>query len=152
MALAYFDKEEHIWSKDYWNSWFDRQEEYTLPLLRDPSHQVELGAAPIWTEAGWLLIYSYTHNYFSDNKTFGVEAALLDLGDPHKVLGRSSELMLKPEKDYELYGEVPRVVFPSGAIESDGKIWVYYGAADSVICLAWCAKDLLIKDLLMSKK
>jgi predicted GH43/DUF377 family glycosyl hydrolase len=151
ICLAYFEKEEDIWSKDYWDTWFSEQDNFTLPLLRDPAHQVELGAPPIKTEAGWIFIYSYTNNYFSNDKIFGIEAALLDLKNPQRIIGRSSEAMLTPEADYELFGEVPKVVFPSGALLKAGTLWIYYGAADSSVCLASCNLDMLIKDLLMSK-
>jgi len=151
IAIAYFERLEDIWSKDYWNAWFDHQDEFSLHLLRDPSHQIEVGAAPIKTEVGWIFIYSYTKNYYTNDKIFGIEAALLDLNSPHNIIGRSSDAMLIPEADYELYGEVPKVVFPSGALLDANTLWVYYGAADSSICLASCEKDLLIKDLLMSK-
>jgi len=151
ICLAYFNSESDIYSKDYWEDWFSRQDEFSLSLLRDPSHQVELGAPPIKTEAGWLFIYSYTTNYYTNDKVFGIEAALLDLNNPHNIIGRSSEAMLTPEADYELYGEVPRVVFPSGALIEGNTLWVYYGAADTCICLASCKVDLLIKDLIISK-
>ena len=151
IALASFDKEEDIWSKDYWDNWFNTQDEFTLPLLRDPSHQVEVGAPPIKTEAGWIFIYSYTKNYYTNNQIFGIEAVLLDSNNPQNIIGRSSEPLLTPEADYELYGEVPRIVFPSGVLVDANTLWIYYGAADSSICLASCELDLLIKDLLMSK-
>jgi len=151
IALAYFDQEADIWSSNYWNNWFDRHGEFSLPLQKNPLDQVELGAAPIKTDAGWIVIYSYIKDYFTDNKVFGVEAALLDLENPLKILGRSSESMISPQEDYEIYGEVPRVVFPSGAFLDGGKLWIYYGAADSTICLASCAVDILVKDLLNSK-
>jgi predicted GH43/DUF377 family glycosyl hydrolase len=151
ICLAYFDKEEEIWSPDYWNSWFNEQDKYSLPLLRDPAHQIEVGAPPIKTEAGWILFFSYTKDYYTNHQLFGVEAALLDLNGPHSVIARTSEAMLTAEQDYELYGEVPRVVFPSGAILDGNTFWVFYGAADSTICLASCEKDLLLKDLLMTK-
>jgi len=152
IALAFFEKEEDIYSEEYWNRWFDRQDEFTLPLLRDPSDQVELGAAPVKTDVGWVVIYSYIKNYFSENKVFGVEAALLDLNTPLKIIGRSQQSILTPEKDYELFGEVPNIVFPSGSLLDDGKLWIYYGAADSVVCLAWCEKDMLVKDLILTKR
>ena len=61
---------------------------------------------------------------------------LLDLLDPSKVIGRSKMLMC-PEAPYETSGFVPNVVFPCGAVpEDDGRIRIYYGAADNFECLA----------------
>ena len=41
-----------------------------------------------------------------------------------------------PEEEYELYGKVPNIVFPSGAYVKNGKIHLYYGAADTTVCVA----------------
>ena len=61
---------------------------------------------------------------------------LLDLNDPTKLLGRSKILMC-PEAPYETNGFVPNVIFPCGAVpEEDGRIRLYYGAADNFECLA----------------
>lgn len=63
-------------------------------------------------------------------------AVLLDLEDPTKVLCRSAVPILNPREYYERVGDIGNVVFSCGAIvENDGKIKLYYGAADSCICL-----------------
>jgi predicted GH43/DUF377 family glycosyl hydrolase len=41
-----------------------------------------------------------------------------------------------PYKDYERFGKVPNVVFSCGNVLFDDKVLVYYGAADSVLCVA----------------
>lgn len=136
IALAVFDKEEDIWSPQYWEQWFNEANSYTLPLLRNAQDQVELGAPPIKTENGWLVIYSYIKNYFSDKKVFGIEAVLLDLNEPRTIKGRTTLPLLTPEAEYELKGDVPNVVFPSGALIKDDHLFVYYGAADTRSALA----------------
>src|SRR5882724_6069106 len=73
IALALFDKEEDIWSPYFWTEWYDNPNNHIIHLLRDVRDQVELGAPPIKTDAGWLVIYSYIKNYMSDNKSFGIE-------------------------------------------------------------------------------
>ena len=61
---------------------------------------------------------------------------LLEPHDPSIVLGRSNSLLC-PEAPYETNGFVPNVVFPCGAVpEEDGRIRLYYGAADNFECLA----------------
>ena len=69
---------------------------------------------------------------------------LLDLNDPSRVLARGRYNILEPRKSYELMGQVPNVVFPSGWValeEKDGAalpqspVMVYYGAADTHVCL-----------------
>jgi beta-1,2-mannobiose phosphorylase / 1,2-beta-oligomannan phosphorylase len=136
IALACFDKEEDIWSEKHWNQWYSDLDSHVIPLLRNMNDHVEVGAAPLKTKEGWLLIYSYIQNYFSNAKVFGVEAVLLDAKNPAKVIGKTIKPLLHAVKNYELHGEVPGVVFPSGALLQDEKLLLYYGAADTSSCLA----------------
>jgi beta-1,4-mannooligosaccharide/beta-1,4-mannosyl-N-acetylglucosamine phosphorylase len=78
--------------------------------------------------------------------TYQAGVALLDLEDPLRLIGRSRDNVLEPRRMYELVGQVPNVVFPSGMIvdefDTDGfareesTVRVYYGAADTSVCLA----------------
>lgn len=147
ISLATFDSEEDIWSPYYWTEWYDNANEHTLHLLRDLRDQVELGSAPIKTNDGWLVFFSYITNYMSDQKTFGIEALLLDSNNPQKILGRSEDSLILPEADYELKGDVPNVIFPSGAIVKDDQIILYYGAADTRVGAASCKLEDLLRDL-----
>lgn len=144
IALAVFDKEEDMWSPYFWEEWYENPNSHIVHLLRDVRDQVELGAPPIKTDAGWLVVYSYITNYMSNEKQFGIEAVLLDLINPNKIIGRTNSSLLIPEKEYELKGLVENVIFPSGALIKDGKLFVYYGAADTSVAVASCnLKDLL---------
>ncbi len=147
IAFAEFDREEDIKSPMYWSQWYENANQHTIHLLRDMRDQVELGSAPIKTDKGWLVIYSYIKNYMSNNKTFGIEAVLLDLKNPRKILGRTDSPMLMPAEKYELEGMVPNVIFPSGALVRDNTLFVYYGAADTTCALATCDLDALLEDL-----
>ncbi|MCK4373867.1 MAG: glycosidase, partial [Candidatus Brocadiae bacterium] len=70
---------------------------------------------------------------------------LLDLEDPSVVIGRSDVPILAPRTEYERIGDINNVVFASGAIvEPDGEVKVYYGAADTAICVATAPLDELI--------
>ncbi|MEX0613677.1 MAG: glycosidase, partial [Pirellulales bacterium] len=52
--------------------------------------------------------------------------------------------VFQPEMPYELSGAVPNIVFPAGALLRDDELWMYYGAADSCVCLATAKlRDLL---------
>lgn len=90
------------------------------------------GAQPIKTEKGWLMVY---HSVDKD-MWYRLGIALLDLDDPRKVIKRQPEWILQPEAHWELKGDVANVVFTCGAILMDRELWVYYGAADTVIGLA----------------
>ena len=71
---------------------------------------------------------------------------LLDRDDPSKVLGMSKTPLIAPEKDYETdEGFRQNVIFPGGMIlEESGEVKIYYGASDTVECVATAdVNDLL---------
>lgn len=144
IALATFEREEDMWSSHFWDDWYYNANDHIIHLLRDAADQVELGAPPIKTESGWLVIYSYIRNYMSNDKTFGIEAVLLDMTDPRKVIDRTSLPLLTPEETYEMEGIVPKVIFPSGALIKDDILFVYYGAADTRVAIASMHVDSLL--------
>jgi len=86
-----------------------------------------MGAAPIRVKEGWLLVYSYIRNYFRGNPTFEIRAVLLDAKNPTKIIGRTKNALLVPEESYEIYGKVPKIVFPSGAY-IDGENYTFITA------------------------
>jgi len=99
--------------------------------------KVGAGPTPIETEEGWLLLY---HGVLTSCNGFvySMGAALLDLDDPWRVVARGSDYLLSPQASYEQVGDVPNVVFPCAALvdrELD-RLTVYYGGADTVVCLA----------------
>ncbi len=147
-ALAEFDSLEQLWSPAYWDKWHSEIESHRIVLRRGESDHVEIGSAPIKTKDGWLLVYSHIQNYFSENKIFGIEALLLDLEDPKKIIARTSGPLLVPEETYEEFGQVPNVIFPSGSFVADGKLFIYYGATDTTCCRA----SVNLEDLLRSIK
>jgi beta-1,2-mannobiose phosphorylase / 1,2-beta-oligomannan phosphorylase len=147
ICIAEFDKPEDIWSPYYWDKWFNHLEAHTLNLTRSDTDHVEVGAPPIWTPKGWLLIYSHIQNYFTDQKIFGIEAALLDLKDPTKVLARTVYPFMVPELDYERYGRLPKIIFPSGALRHGDTLTVYYGSTDSTCCRATLSFQALLDSL-----
>jgi predicted GH43/DUF377 family glycosyl hydrolase len=136
IAIAEFDQPEDMWSPYFWDKWYNQLERHTLNLKRGDSDHVEVGAPPIWTKDGWLLIYSHIQNYFTDDKVFGIEAALLDLDDPTKVLRRTVFPFMVPEEGYERYGRLPKIIFPSGAVRHGDRLTVYYGGTDTTCCRA----------------
>ena len=104
------------------------------------------GPPPVKTRRGWLHIYHGVATHFGSANIYQAGVALLDLRDPTKVIGRSRGNILEPREPYELSGQVPNVVFPSGMVveEFDAEgyalpsspVKVYYGAADTTVGLA----------------
>lgn len=102
------------------------------------------GAIPIKTEKGWLLIYHATAPTCS-SENYYLGAMLLDLEDPSKVIAAPRSFILAAEKDYECMGQTPNVVFTSGAVEMpDGTLNIYYGGADTRMCLAQTTVEELV--------
>ena len=102
------------------------------------------GPPPIKTKRGWLLVYHGIATHFHPIYQAGV--MLLDLANPLQVIARGSCNILEPREMFELVGQVPNVVFPSGMIVDDldddgfahpsSRALIYYGAADTTVCLA----------------
>ncbi|MBI4009197.1 hypothetical protein HY357_03115 [Candidatus Roizmanbacteria bacterium] len=138
ITYAQFEKIEMIWDMNFWNEWYKDLDRYIIPLRRVNSDNMEVGAVPIKTSAGWVVIYSYIKHYFSSRikKEFRIEAVLLDLKEPQKIIGRIHGPLLLPQESYEQMGNVQDVVFPEGALIEDNKIRIYYGAADTSCAVA----------------
>ena len=150
MVIAQADDVSEFWSQKFWERWRQNIDDHTLSLRRDDYDHIEVGATPIKTKYGWLLIYSHIEHYFSSSGNskpqFGIEAFLLDLKDPYKIVGSTKGPMMVSEEPYELSGHVPNVVFPSGVILNHDILTIYYGAADTTTCAA----RLRLNDLISS--
>jgi beta-1,4-mannooligosaccharide/beta-1,4-mannosyl-N-acetylglucosamine phosphorylase len=132
------------------------------PLLEGRFHYwdelIGAGPPPIKTRDGWLCIYHGVATHFASSNIYQAGVFLLDLHDPSKLIARGRYNILEPREPYELTGQVPNVVFPSGAIvrrtDSEGfalpdsEVLVYYGAADTVVGLAVAS----VEDLLLSAR
>lgn len=104
------------------------------------------GPPPVKTTEGWLHIYHGIATHFASVNIYQAGVVLLDLKDTLKVIARSRYNILEPRESYEMVGQVPNVVFPSGMIiektdedgfaRPDSKVFVYYGAADTAVGLA----------------
>jgi beta-1,4-mannooligosaccharide/beta-1,4-mannosyl-N-acetylglucosamine phosphorylase len=107
--------------------------------------KIGAGAVPIETTEGWLMLYhgvSGTCNGF----VYSFGAAILDLENPSKVLYRTRDYILTPEKEYETTGFVPNVAFPCATLHDaeTGRITIYYGAADTYLAVAYTEVDELV--------
>jgi beta-1,4-mannooligosaccharide/beta-1,4-mannosyl-N-acetylglucosamine phosphorylase len=104
------------------------------------------GPPPVKTRQGWLHIYHGVATHFGSANIYQAGVMLLDLHDPSKVISRGFYNILEPREPWELMGQVPNVVFPSGIIVKDydpegyarpeSEVYVYYGAADTCVGLA----------------
>jgi len=98
------------------------------------SKGIEVGATPVVTEEGILLVY----NGWGKDDLYKPGAVLFSREDPSKVLERSEEPILIPSKDWgKELGGVNQLV-AEGLVKHKGYWWLYYGAAEIAICLARC--------------
>jgi beta-1,4-mannooligosaccharide/beta-1,4-mannosyl-N-acetylglucosamine phosphorylase len=120
------------------------------------NEKVGPGAPPIRTTRGWLEIFHAVEtapvlgkNGWEENwnKMYVAGVMLLDLEDPRKIIGMLRIPLLAPEASYEVSdGFRNNIVFPTGVIaEPGGELKIYYGAADTVICLATTSVEELVQ-------
>lgn len=146
-----------IWMSDspdlvYWGN-----SKLVLGTENVPYSNSKIGPAapPIKTSHGWLTTF---HSVDIDDsrgkngweafwkKRYVAGIMLLDLNDPSKIVGISDKPLIAPEEEYERQGFRNDVIFPGGMIlEDNGEVKIYYGAADTVECLATAHVDDLVK-------
>jgi len=100
--------------------------------------KIGAGPVPIETSEGWLLIY---HGVMRScgGYVYSMGVVLLDLDEPWRVIKRPAPYIMSPQALYELVGDTPNVVFPCATLcdAPTGRLAIYYGAADTVTCLAY---------------
>lgn len=109
------------------------------------AHKVGLCPPPLLTDAGWLLLY-HGVRVTAAGSLYRLGLALLDTDNPTKLLARSSEWIFGPREPYERSGDVSDVVFPCGwVVAEDGDtLLIYYGAADTSVCVATASVSALL--------
>lgn len=93
------------------------------------------GTPPIKTQDGWLVIYHGEDR--RDPGRYKVGAMLLDLEDPIRVLHCAKKPILEASELYENMGFKPGVVYATGAVVKEDTLLIYYGSADSSVCVAY---------------
>lgn len=107
------------------------------------------GPPPIKTDRGWLVLYHAMDPKESNHYKLG--AMLLDLNDPTRVIARAKEPILEPEAWYENYGWKGGIVYGCGAVVLGDDLFVYYGGADSVGCVARTKLDTFLNDIMKER-
>jgi len=134
---------------EYWENYFLNLQEHIVldPIYPHESSYIGGGCPPIETEHGWLLIY---HGVEETEKglVYSACAALLDLNNPLREIARLPYALFSPQYEWELVGEVNNVVFPTGTAVFGNTLFIYYGAADSLIACASVNLPGLVSELL----
>lgn len=139
--------QEHIWysvSRDliHWSAPGCLMEERGGPFW--DGTRVGVGGIPTLTDEGWLLIYHGVKE-LGGNPIYRLGLVLLDRDDPRKVLKRTREWVFSPREPYERMGDLPNAVYTCGQLLRGDELWMYYGAADSSVCLATARLDDLLR-------
>ena len=106
------------------------------------SGKVGAGPPPLEVADGWFLIFHGVMQV-DDSWEYRFGMALLDKNDPSQVAKRWPEWVFGPQEPYEMRGCSPGVVFPTGLVEKDDSLFVYYGAADTTVALATVKNERL---------
>ena len=102
------------------------------------SRLVEPGPPAIITDSGILLIYNGANRNDQSlpRGTYSGGQILFDINNFFHVLNRSGSCFFKPERSYELSGQVNNVCFLEGLVYFKNLWFLYYGTADSKIAVA----------------
>lgn len=136
-------------TREFWVHYFNDLQDYIVldPLYPHEASYIGSGCPPIETDQGWLLIYHGVQET-AKGYVYSACAALLDKENPEKEIARLPYALFSPEYEWELKGEVNNVVFPTGAVIFGETLFIYYGAADTVIACASVKLSELIDELL----
>ena len=136
IQLVYFDDPQEL-DRAFWESYIMDLKSHIVmdPVFPHESSHIGGGAPPIETEDGWLVIY-HSADDTPNGYVYHACAALLDLKDPLKVIGRLPMPLISPQEPYEQDGYVKNIIFPSGAVVFDEDLYIYYGAADERVAVA----------------
>ncbi len=119
----------------------------TAQLLMRPKYHwefIQIGNAgsPIETEEGWLVL---THAV-GPLREYVLSAALFDLDNPTKEIGRLSDPLLMPNQN-EREGYVPNVVYSCGSILHNGDLIIPYAMSDYASTYATVNLKELLEEL-----
>ena len=87
--------------------------------------------SPIETPEGWLLL---THGV-GPMREYCIGAALLDLDDPAKEIGRTKDPLIMPN-EHDRTGYVPNVVYTCGSMLHNGSLILPYAMSDWITTFA----------------
>ena len=148
IQIIYFNNFSEL-TNDRWRDYLRNLGDFIVldPLFWFENRNVGGGCPPIETEDGWLIIYHAVEDT-PFGKIYHAAAALLDLKNPQKVLGRLKEPLFSPKASWEKSGVTDNVVFPTGAVVRNKRLHIYYGAADKLIA----AKSINLTELLTELK
>ncbi len=147
IQLVSFDSFDDL-NEKFWKDYFKKMDDNVVIDNSNwyDSWNVGGGCPPIRTEAGWLFVYHSVEST-GTHRIYRASVVLLDLNNPLKVIGRLPDPLFSPEYSYEINGVVNDVVFPTGALIKNGRLYIYHGAGDRLIALKSVNLENLLEEL-----
>ncbi len=147
IQVVMYEKMEDL-TPEFWKDYFLQFPKHIMmdPLFDFESYHIVAGCVPIETPDGWLIIYHGVEKMKYGN-IYHAAAALVDLENPTRIIGRLEVPLLSPAHEYEQVGYVNNVVFPTGTAQVGDALYIYYGASDSHIAVASCSMNELLDAL-----
>ncbi|MFL5771920.1 MAG: glycoside hydrolase family 130 protein [Flavisolibacter sp.] len=105
------------------------------------SDLIEPGPPAMLTDSGIVLLYN-SRNIPTEGDprlpegTYAASQAFFDKDDPTHMKSRMENYFIKPDKPYEISGQVNHVCFIEGLVKYHNRWFLYYGTADSKIAVA----------------
>jgi len=148
IQLICFKDFKQLKKKTFWENYLKNISHYVILENKYwfESRNIGGGGPPIYTKEGWLIIF-HTVEELNKARVYHASAALLDINNPLKVIGRLEEPLFSPDEDWEKEGFVDNVVFPTGNAVFGKYLYMYYGAADKKIAVARVNLEQLLKRL-----
>lgn len=108
------------------------------------TERIGAGCPPLKTEKGWLLLY---HGVNIKDHKYRIGFMLLDLNNPKKIIAKTKNYVMEPEESYESSEMYPGCVFPTGWVNKDGVLYIYYGCGDKYVSLATTTIPEILEEL-----
>lgn len=136
IQLLYFNKPSEL-TPEFWKEYIRNLQNHIvmMPKFKHQNSHIGAGCPPIETEDGWLIIY-HSAQYAPKGYIYHACAALLDLNNPKKLIGRLKTPLFSPTEIWEKEGYVTNIVFPTGTALFGEDLYIYYGTADSRVAVA----------------
>ena len=128
-------------------TYVEQSEMIAAPEAAYETAKIGAGPAPLRVDEGWLILHHGVSGAMpkgfelAHGSVYAAGAMLLDPADPRRVLARSAHALLTPETEEETSGTLANVVFPTAIEDIDGRLFVFYGMADSSIGVAELVRE-----------
>jgi len=152
IQLLWFNNPKEL-TVEFWKTYITNLYKHIVlfPEGKQESSHIGAGCPPVETEDGWILIY-HSAQSTPEGFVYHACAALLDLENPTKIIGRLKEPLFSPTETWEKEGYANNLVFPTGTAIFNENLYIYYGAADSRVAVASVNFNELMQELKKTQK